>query len=111
MKMPDAAVPLATFKNYNLRRSGFSKDQQNGLNTSQLAFALTKATKQPRDPRKSIQELYGSKAGYVSAVNTAVDTLVAEGFILKGIGGVDDASVYKARALMQIQQPNFSLLP
>lgn len=110
VKMPDVAVPLATFTNYNLRRSGYSQDQQNGLNSSQLAFALTAATKRPGDPRKSIQELYGSKAGYVSAVNAAIDTLVEEGFILKGIGGVDDAAVYKARALMQSQQPNFSLL-
>ena len=111
VKMPDIAVPLATFKGFNLRRSGFVEGQQNGLNSSQLAFAVTSSTKRPGDPRKSVQELYGTKAGYVDAVNAAVDELVAEGFILKGIGGVDDAAVYKNRALMQSKQPNFMQLP
>jgi hypothetical protein len=35
VKMPDFAVPLATFKGYSLRRSGFVAGSQNGLSSSQ----------------------------------------------------------------------------
>ena len=112
VKMPDIAVPLATFKGYSLRRSGFVAGDQNGLSSSQLAFALTTAGKQANDPRKSVQELYGTRAGYVAAVNTAVDKLVADRMLLTGaVGGVDDAAAYKNRAVMQSLQANFSTLP
>lgn len=111
VKMPDIAVPLATFKGYSLRRSGFVAGEQNGLNSSQLAFALTPAGKPATDPRQSVQELYGSKAGYLAAVDAAVDRLVADRLLLKGVGGVDDAADYKNRAVMQTVQPGFAALP
>jgi hypothetical protein len=111
VKMPDIAVPLATFKGYSLRRSGFSANQQNSLSSSQLAFALLTADKLAGDPRKSDQELYGTRAAYVSAVNAAVDQLVAGKLLLSNVGGVDDAQEYKNRAVMQSVQPNFSRLP
>ena len=112
VKMPDIAVPLATFAGYNLRKPGYVEGQQNGLNSSQLAFATTPSTRKPGDPRKSVQELYGSKAAYVDAVNRAVDQLVAEGFILKaGTGGVDDPAEYRRRAQMQIRQAGLQQLP
>ena len=68
---PDIAVPLATFTGYNLRKQGYVEGQQNGLNSSQLAFATTPASRKSGDPRKSVQELYGSRAAYVDAVNRA----------------------------------------
>lgn len=111
VKMPDIAVPLATFKGYSLRRPGFVAGDQNGLSSSQLAFALLTAEKPAADPRRSVQELYATRAGYVAAVDAAVDKLVADGLLLKGTGGVDDAADHKARARMQSAQPNFSRLP
>jgi len=112
VKMPDIAVPLATIKGYSLRRPGFVAGDQNGLASSQLAFALTTAGKQANDPRKSVQELYGTRAAYVAAVNAAVDKLVADRLLLTGaVGGVDDATAYKNRAVMQSLQANFSTLP
>ena len=112
VKMPDIAVPLATFTGYNLRKKGYAEDQQNGLNSSQLAFPLSPASRQPGDPRKSVLELYGTKAAYVDAVNRSVDELVAEGFIMKpGVGGVDDAGEYRNRAQMQARQSNFQQGP
>ena len=110
--MPDIAVPLATFTGYNLRKKGYAEDQQNGLNSSQLAFALTPASRKPGDPRKSVLELYSSKAGYIEAVDRVVTQLVSDGFILKpGVGGIDDASEYRNRAQMQVNQPSFQQLP
>jgi hypothetical protein len=111
VKMPDIAVPLATFKGYSLRRPGFVAGDQNGLSSSQLAFALLTAGKPAADPRRSVQELYGTRAGYVAAVGAAVDKLVADGLLLKDVGGIDDAADHKARAQMQSVQPNFSRLP
>ena len=111
VKMPESAVPLATFTGYSLRRSGFVAGDQNSLTGSQLAFAVTNSARQTGDPRKSVQELYGSKAAYVAAVNAAVDDLVAKGLLLKGSFGVDDAADYKNRAVSQSLQAGFTSLP
>lgn len=111
VKMPDSSVPLATFTGYSLRKSGFVVGNQHGLNGSQLAFAVTDAQRQPGDPRRSVQSLYGSKAGYVAAVNQSVDDLVARGLMLDGRFGADDAAAYRNRAQAQTLQPGFSVLP
>ena len=111
VKMPDIAVPLATFKSYSLRRSGFSEGHQNSLSSTQLAFALRSATKPAAYPSKSVEELYGTHAGDVSAVDVAVDRLVAEKLLVQGIGGVDDARDCKNDASMQSAPPAFSVLP
>jgi len=105
VKMPDSAVPLATFVGYSLRNAGFVQGDQNGLSSSQLGFALNTTSKNAKDPRKSAQELYTNPAGYVAKWNAAVDTLVAEKLMLP-----DDAVLYKNRGLMQSVQPNFAKL-
>ena len=106
VRMPDLAVPLATSKGYSIRKSGFVAGDQNGLTSSQLAFALLTASKNTADPRKSVQELYTNKATYLAQWNAAVDDLAAKGFLLP-----DDVTVYKNRGLMQSLQPNFAKLP
>jgi Alpha/beta hydrolase domain len=106
VKMPDIATPLATFKGYSLRKSGFVAGDQNSLSSSQLAFALTTAGNKLGDPRQSVEQLYGNKAGYVSKANAAIDALVKDGYML-----ADDAAMYKNRVTMQSLQPNFALLP
>jgi hypothetical protein len=111
VKMPDSSVPLATFTGYSLRKSGFVAGNQYGLNGSQLAFAVTDAQRQPGDPRRSVQSLYGSKAGYVAAVNQSVADLVASGLMLDGRFGADDAAAYRNRAQAQTLQPGFAVLP
>ncbi len=104
-KMPDSAVPLATFLGYSIRRPGFVEGGQNSLSSSQLAFALTTAAKNPGDPRKSVEELYTTKAGYLAAWNAAVDKLVADRLMT-----AEDAVLYKNRGVMQTLQPNFAKL-
>ncbi len=106
VKMPDFATPLATFKGYSLRKTGFVAGDQNSLSSSQLAFALTTSSKKLGDPRQSIQELYVNKAGYVTKAYAAIDALVGDGLML-----ADDAALYKNRVVMQSLQPNFALLP
>jgi Alpha/beta hydrolase domain len=106
VKMPDIAVPLATFKGYSLRKSGFVAGDQNSLSSSQLAFGLSNATKKVGDPRQSIEQLYANKAGYVTKANAAIDALLRDGLLL-----ADDAAMYRNRFIMQSVQPNFALLP
>jgi hypothetical protein len=105
VKMPDSAVPLASFMSYSIRKPGFAAGNQNGLSSSQLAFALNTSSKNKADTRKSVQELYGNKAGYLNAWNASVDKLVADRLML-----AEDAIDYKNRGLMQSSQPNFSTL-
>jgi hypothetical protein len=105
VKMPDSAVPLATFVGYSIRNAGYVQGNQNGLSTSQLAFALNTASKDAKDPRKSVQELYTNPAGYLAKWNASVDALVADKLMLP-----DDAVMYKNRGLMQSVQPNFAKL-
>jgi hypothetical protein len=105
VKMPDSAVPLATFVGYSLRNSGYAQGNQNGLSSSQLGFALNTASKNAKDPRQSAQELYTNPAGYLAKWNAAVDSLVTDKLML-----ADDAVMYKNRGLMQSVQPNFAKL-
>jgi hypothetical protein len=106
IRMPDLAVAITTSKGYSLRKSGFVAGDQNGLSSSQLAFGLTTAAKNPSDPRKTVQDLYTTKASYQAAWNAAVDALAAKNLILP-----DDVTEYKNRVQMQIAQPNFATLP
>jgi hypothetical protein len=105
VKMPDSATPLATFVGYSIRKPGFVAGDQNGLSSSQLAFAVNTNAKNKADTRKSVQELYGTRAGYLAAWNASVDKLVADKLMLP-----EDASAYKNRGLMQASQPNFLTL-
>lgn len=105
VKMPDIATPLATFVGYSIRKPGFAAGDQNGLSSSQLAFALNTSAKNSADTRKSVQELYGTKAGYLAAWNAAIDKMVADKVML-----ASDAIEYKNRGLMQAAQPNFMTL-
>jgi len=105
VKMPDSAAPLATFVGYSIRKPGFVAGDQNGLSSSQLAFAVNTSSKNKADTRKSVQELYGTRDGYLAAWNASVDKLVAEKLMLP-----EDALAYKNRGLMQASQPNFLTL-
>ena len=104
--MPDLSVPITTSKGYSVRKSGFVAGDQNGLSSSQLAFALLTASKNAADPRQSVQQLYTNKAGYLTQWNAAVDALAAKGLLL-----ADDVTAYKNRGVMQTLQPNFATLP
>jgi len=106
VRMPDLAVPLTTSKGYSLRKTGFVAGDQNGLSSSQLALSVLTTSKNAADPRKSAQELYTNKAGYLSQWNAAVDALASKGLLLP-----DDVTAYKNRGLMQSLQPNFATLP
>jgi hypothetical protein len=83
IRLPDLAVPIATFSGRNVRAEGFSPGELCGLSGSFIPFA---ATKQERissgDPRLSLEERYKNDQDYTEKRKHAVDALVQQGFVL-----------------------------
>jgi hypothetical protein len=76
-------APLGTYAGWNLRAAGFSEDEVCGLTGSFVPFARTRAERDAAgDPRPSLEERYGSHAGYVAAVRAAAARLVAARLLL-----------------------------
>jgi hypothetical protein len=97
VRTPEITVPMATYTGWNFR--GASIGGPNllvSLMGSAIPFAPTKAAKAAADPRRSIEERYPSQAAYTSAVQSAADTLVAGGYLLK-----DDVTQVLKRAAEQ----------
>jgi hypothetical protein len=90
-------APLGTYLGWNITAGGtrpFHKDQICNYVGGMIPFAKTKAERQANgDPRLSLQERYGSHAGYVAAVTSAANNAVAQGFLLQ-----DDADALIAAA-------------
>jgi hypothetical protein len=94
IRLPDIAVPLATYTGWNLYKEPFPAGALCDRDGSYLAFARTKADRTARnDPRPSIEERYGSHEKYVAAVKRAADDLVARRLLL-----AEDAAGFVARA-------------
>jgi hypothetical protein len=84
VRMPELAVPLATYTGWNLfnPRSG-PRDALASMQGSYVAFPRTSAErKQANDPRLSIQERYRDKDHYLALIRSAARQLVDEGFLL-----------------------------
>ena len=94
IRLPDIAVPLATYTGWNLYKFPFPEGELCDRDGSMLPFAASRAEREKAsDPRLSIEERYASHADYVDKVGKAVDELVAARLLLK-----DDADAYVARA-------------
>jgi hypothetical protein len=82
-------VPLGTNVGWNVR-AGDRKPDLCFLNGSFVPFAKTKAERlTKRDPRPSLEERYKDHIGFVSAVQTATESLVKERFLLP-----EDAAIF-----------------
>jgi Alpha/beta hydrolase domain len=84
LRLPDVAVPLATYTGWNFRNTAIGGTEQFfPLMGSYIPFARTKAEReQARDPRLSIEERYHSRDEYLKRVQQAADALVTDGFLL-----------------------------
>jgi len=88
IRLPDVAVPLATYTGWNVRHESMG---QGGLMTSgaplfgtTLVFPRTRDERESlRDPRASIDERYGSKDEYLEKVRAAAEALVRERYLLE----------------------------
>jgi hypothetical protein len=84
VKMPELAVPLATYTGWNLfnERSG-PTDALSSMQGSYISLPRTTAErKRTSDPRLSIEERYRDKDQYVGLVGKAALDLIEQGFLL-----------------------------
>ena len=87
IRLPDIAVPLATYAGWNVRHDSMG---QGGLMTSgaplfgtTLVFARTLADRETSgDPRRAIDERYTSKDDYLAKVRAAAQALVSQRCLL-----------------------------
>ena len=86
IRMPEVAVPLATYTGWNLRVAKIgAPDQLFSMQGSWLPFAMVKAQADARhDPRKSVAERYPTKDAYLDRVRASARDLVKAGFLLDG---------------------------
>lgn len=78
-------TPLGSYTGWNMTAGGFFKGQPcgGGLTGGFIPFQNTKAEREAiGDPRRSLQERYGAKEGFVCAVRTAAKREVARRFLL-----------------------------
>ena len=77
-------VPLGTYLGWNITAAGFDKGRICNLNGGFLPFAKTRAERAASgDPRRSLEERYGTHQAYVDAVKAAAEKAVAERFLLR----------------------------
>jgi hypothetical protein len=86
IRLPEVAVPLATYTGWNFRNAATGgASQLVPLLGSYIPLARTRAEREAsRDPRPSIEERYASRQQYLDAIDKAAATLVREGYVLAG---------------------------
>ncbi len=81
IRLPDVAVPLATYMGWNLRDKAFGAGGLlAGLHGSWLEFPMIADA---ADPRPSIRERYPSREGYLCRYTDAVLGLCRQGYLLE----------------------------
>jgi alpha/beta hydrolase family protein len=78
-------APLGTYLGWNITASGFHVGQTCNYVGGMVPFAKTKAQRLASgDPRLSLEERYGTHAGYVAAVTAAADKAACQGYMFAG---------------------------
>lgn len=84
IRLPDVAVPLATYTGWNFRSTAIGAPHELvSLLGSSIPFPATRAAREAtRDPRRSIEERYRSRDAYLEQVEQAAERLVKAGYLL-----------------------------
>ena len=84
IRLPDVAVPLATYTGWNFRKPEIGAPTELvSLAGSSSPFPATPAARDAaHDPRRSIEERYPSRDAYLKQVEQAADALVKAGYLL-----------------------------
>ncbi|HUA16067.1 MAG TPA: alpha/beta hydrolase domain-containing protein [Verrucomicrobiae bacterium] len=84
VRLPEIAVPLATYTGWNLRDPSIgAPDQRVSFEGSFLPFSRTRSEREKaHDPRQSIEERYAGREDYLARYARAVDELISERWIL-----------------------------
>jgi hypothetical protein len=89
LRLPDQALPIATFTGWNAARDKTKGDCASG---AKFPFPISRAAREANgDPRQSLPERYGSRAYFVGALRSVADRLVKERLLLP-----QDADAYVA---------------
>jgi hypothetical protein len=94
-------APLGSYMGWNYRAANFGEGDLCDLTGSYIPFAVTKAQRiAAGDPRLSLQERYGSTAGYRAVVTAAVNSLVNQRLMLASdaAGAISNATAWFAQA-------------
>jgi hypothetical protein len=90
LRLPDIAVPIATYTGWNLYKAPYPEGELCDRNGSYIAFAKTKAEREAKgDPRPSLEERYGTHDAYVEKVRASAEDLVKARLLL-----AEDARAY-----------------
>jgi hypothetical protein len=84
LRLPEIAVPLATYAGWNFRSTNIGGTEQFfPLIGSYVPFAATKAQReQSGDPRMSIEERYATRDRYLAMIQESAAALVKDGYLL-----------------------------
>lgn len=84
LQPPEVAVPVATYTGWNIRKADSGGEGQLvSLTGSYIPFPRTKADRERTgDPRRSVEERYGSLDEYVKQFTAACEKLEASGYLL-----------------------------
>jgi len=83
IRLPEIAVPLATYTGWNLRATAFAGDDLCDAAGQKIDFRQTKAERiAAGDPRPSLEERYGDHWGYVLRVARSALNLFEQGLML-----------------------------
>jgi hypothetical protein len=94
IRLPDIAVPLATYTGWNLYAAPFPGGELCDRDGTYIPFAKTKAERTASsDPRPSLEERYRDPADYQAKLASAAAELVRERLLLQ-----EDADRYVAEA-------------
>jgi hypothetical protein len=94
VRLPPVAAPIATYSGWAHRATAFGGPDGCESAGQTIPFAATAAQRATSgDPRLSLQERYGTKAGYVNAVTSAANALRFQRLLLPA-----DVDAYVAAA-------------
>jgi hypothetical protein len=83
IRLPDIAVPLATYTGWNLYKAPFTAGELCDRDGSYLALETSESARRTKgDPRASLEKRYGGQAAYVKRVEAAAQVLVKERLLL-----------------------------
>jgi hypothetical protein len=85
IRLPEVAVPLATYTGWNLRTPALgAPDEIYSMVGSWFPFAATQAERmRAADPRPSVMERYPSREAYLQKIKDAAAALARDGFLLE----------------------------
>ena len=108
IRLPDLAVPLATYAGWNLRHpdSGAPGQIMPQIGAT-IPFPATRAAREESgDPRPSIEERYASKEDYLAQVREVAAAMAIEGYLLsEDLPTITDQAAQRYDALTTHQTP------